>query len=212
VWNRLRVEIDVSDLTELTYFIDKKCGELQEKVRKNPAFAEYVVKRQHFDEDWELDPFVIQDTERNDLVSLDVLEVEVLNESELHAFIDVQVNREQYDYAGTTLAFILVLILAGPFAGLFSISVVVGWLNPYNITIALLSDIILVASVARFYSKRKHAITIRQRIDVVAAREGLCFLSAMRKLASLSELYEWKRKEYEDRLKYIEEALSGSSP
>ena len=46
----MRVEVDVSDLPERTYFIDKRCEELEKVLRKDPKYVECVVKRQHM---WE---------------------------------------------------------------------------------------------------------------------------------------------------------------
>ena len=203
----MRVEVEVSDLVEGVYYIDKKCENLEKIVRRNPVFAKCVVKRQSFGGDWKLDPFVIQDTKGNDLVSLQTCEVDELNESELQSFIDVQVSREQNGSSGSGLLFLMILIVVGPSAGVFSIATLSGWLTPYSIAIALSSDTIVLFSIARFYLKRRKTQSKKRHIDLVAARENSSFLSAMRKLASSSEVHDWIGNEYIDRLHYIEDNL-----
>lgn len=66
----MRVEVDVSDLDELDYYIDQKCEELEEVLRKESKFVEHRVKRRHWGGEGEFDTFVIQDVEGVDLVEL----------------------------------------------------------------------------------------------------------------------------------------------
>lgn len=46
----MRVEVDISDLEELDYYIDQKCEELEQVLREDPQFTECRVKRQHWGE------------------------------------------------------------------------------------------------------------------------------------------------------------------
>lgn len=209
----MRVEVDVSDLIELVYFRDKRCEEIEEVLRKDPKYAECIVKRRHFDKDWELDPFVIQDSEGKDLVTLDTWEVDALSNSELLSYTDIQINREQHEYLEGFMLFIMILIIIGPLGVVFSIGEIVspsGTMNPIILAIGLTFDLIFLLSVIRFYRKRKDVISKKRHIDLIAARENSTFLDALRKLASLSNIDEWKREEYMSRLQCIEDSLSGA--
>jgi hypothetical protein len=207
---RVRVEVDVSDLPEAAYFIDKRCEVLEDVLKKEPKYAECVVKRQHIAKEVESDPFVIENIGES-LIKLDTWEVDTLSDSELLSYIDVQMVTERYSYSGSALLFLMIVILLGPFAVVFSILEVVYPSSPMSSIISAIafpSDIFILLSGIILYRKRKDTKSIKHHIDLVAARENLMFLSALRKLASLSNIDKWKRGEYMSRLEYIEGSLA----
>ncbi|MFX1484152.1 MAG: hypothetical protein ACFFCP_13305, partial [Promethearchaeota archaeon] len=70
-------------------------------------------------------------------------------------------------------------------------------------------DLIILLSGIIFSRKRKGVASVKRDIDLVAARENSTFLFALRKLASLSDVSNWRQEEYTERLECIEVALSG---
>ncbi|MFW9768845.1 MAG: hypothetical protein ACFFF9_11545 [Candidatus Thorarchaeota archaeon] len=210
---RLRVEVDVSDLTELAYYIDKRCNDFEKMLEANPKYAEYTVKRQHFGEDWQLDPYVIQNPQGEDLVYLEVWEMDTLSDSELVSYIEVQMNREKIDDSKGALPFAIGVICLLPSAIFFSIMEIISPSDqvisfPLGISLASVSVFLLLGG--RFYKFRRDAMSKRHHIDVMAAKENLTFLHALRKLASSASNKEsWKGDEYVKRLKHIEDEFSG---
>ncbi|MFW9810752.1 MAG: hypothetical protein ACFFE6_15355 [Candidatus Thorarchaeota archaeon] len=205
----MRVEVDVSDLTELTYFIDKKCEEIEKILRRDSKYAEYAVKRQHFGEDWQLDPYVIQDPGGEDLVYLDVWEIDALNEFELFAYSEVQMNKERIRSKGAVSFSVAVLVLL-PIAIFLPISDLIspsGSVVSFTSIAALASFLVILLLGIRFYKSRNDATSKKRVIDLVAAREDSTFLDALRRLASLTNIDDWKREEYMKRLQYIEDSF-----
>ena len=205
----MRVEVEVSDLVELIYYIDKKCGQVETVLKEDPKFAECVVKRQHFGDEWDLNPFVIQNSDGEDLATLDTWEVEALNAPELLSYTDVQINREQHDYAGRDFVFIIILCLFGPAAAFFSVFSLISPLNLVNLMGAIISILVILFFGLRFYRTRQRVVGKKRQIDLLAARESPTFLNALRTLASLSNIEDWKREEYASRLHIVESALAG---
>lgn len=205
--------MDASDLIDGVYFIDERCEELEEIFRKDPKYEDCKVRHQHIgDGEFELDPFVIRNSEGERLVTLETWEVDALSDLELLSYTDVQISREQNDYSGSALAFIIIVILLGPTAAVLSLMAIfslLGSLAPLVSTIVGALDLIILLSGIIFYRKRKGLASAKRDIDLVAARENSTFLFALRKLASLSDVSNWKQKEYTERLKCIEVGLSG---
>jgi len=209
----MRVEVDVSDLVDGAYFIDEKCEELEAILRKDLKYAECKVKRRHMGEgEWKLDPFVIQNSKREDLTTLETWEVSALDDSEILSYTDVQIDRELCDYSGSALLFTIILILLGPMAITFSVLGVSLYSSSVNQIIAVLAvvlDLLVLLSGVSLYRRRKEGKSRKRHIDLVAAREDSTFLNALRKLVELSDQENWKRDEYVKRLGYIENALTG---
>jgi hypothetical protein len=206
------VEVHISDLNELDYYIDEKCKELEEVLRKDFKFAEYRVKRQHWGEDGEFDTFVIQDPEGVDLVTLNTWEVDTLNEDEFLSYTDVQIRREQHSYIERAFFFVLTLAIFVPIGMspiLFGTLLSPGFTDTIFAPLSLVAWIIILLSMIIFYRKRKQVIFEQQQIDIQAARENSAFLYALRKLASLTGEEVWMRDEFQSRLQYIEDTLVG---
>ncbi|NHI90706.1 MAG: hypothetical protein EAX87_14390 [Candidatus Thorarchaeota archaeon] len=204
----MRVEVDISDLDELDYYIDEKSEELEKALRDEPKFAGYIVKRQHWGGDGEFDTFVIQDLDGKDLVALDNWEVETLSASELLLYADVQIGREQHDYAGSDFFFVIIVCLFGPAAVFFSIFSLISPVNPVSLIGTVVSILMIAIFGLRFFRIRQEVLFNKHQIDLIAARENSTFLSALRKLASLSNIEDWKHGEYRRRLKSVEDSLA----
>jgi hypothetical protein len=211
-WKIMRVEVEISDLPEGAYFIDKGCVEVEAVLRKDPRYEQCVVKRQHFGGDYTLDPFVIQDLDGEDLTTLNTWEVDALNDSELLSYADVQIRRERHTYSGTLLLFIFSVILLAPFAAVFSIMTIILYSSSVGSVmsdIAIVSSLLLLLSVANYYRRRKDTTSKKRQIDITAARESLSFLDALRRLASLCDIDETEKQEYSKRVQYTESELAG---
>jgi len=206
----VRVEVDISDLEELDYYIDQKCEELEQVLREDPQFTECRVKRQHWGGDGEFDTFVIQNADGVDLIELNTWEVEPLDETEILSYVDVKIRRESHSYLESAFLFILILAIfgtAGVMFILFEFALYNGTLDIEPIIISFASFVIVLLTTIWFYRKRKHVMNEKNQIDVLAAREDLVFLSALRKLASLTGEEVWMLDEFKSRLKFIEDSL-----
>jgi hypothetical protein len=208
----VRVEVDFSDLEEMAYYIDERSKDLEVMLKNDSGFSECRVKRQHWGGDGEYDTFVIQDKEGNDLHSLDIWEVEALNDSELLSIINANIQREPLEYSGSTFLLIVLSIFTTPFATVFPIMALINPSNPKNpitITIGFLAFLILFLYVSMYFKRRGMMISEKRRIDLTAAQENSTFLAALQKLAS--EIYKdkWKYEEYRKRLEFVEDVLSG---
>jgi hypothetical protein len=142
------------------------------------------------------------------LVALDNWEVETLSASELLLYADVQIGREQYDYAGSDFFFLLITCIFGPITIGFSIFSLTSSFNPVFLVVALGSILLIVIFGMRFFRIRQEVLFNKHQIDLIAARENSTFLSALRKLASLSNIEDWKHEEYRSRLKSVEDSLA----
>ena len=81
---------EFSGLAYDEYFIDRKCKELERAMRENPEFSEYRLKRQHWGEDWKLDPYFVQDEDEDNLIVMESETVEALSDSEFLSFVDAE--------------------------------------------------------------------------------------------------------------------------
>lgn len=206
----MRVEVDFSDLEEMDYYIDERSKELEKTLKKEARFAECRVKRQRWGGDGEYDTFVVQDDGRKDLLSLDIWEVESLNDSELQSIINANIQREPLEYSGSTFLLFILSIFTIPFATVFPIMALINPSNPKNpiaIAIGILAFLILFLYVVMYFRRRSRMISEKRRIDLTMTQENSTFLTALQKLAS--EIYkdEWKYEEYRKRLQFVEDAL-----
>ncbi|MDH4214232.1 MAG: hypothetical protein OEV85_09955 [Candidatus Thorarchaeota archaeon] len=119
----MRGETSISDLRANGFYIDEKCDEINEVLRKNPEYAEYEVRRQHIGDDWTLDPYIIQDEGKAELMLLAPEEVNTLNDSELLAYIDVQMKR--LDCSENYALFLLATLVLAPTSAINSLMVIV---------------------------------------------------------------------------------------
>jgi len=190
------------------YYIDKKCDEIKAILKKNPEYADYNVGRQHWGDDWDLDPYVIQDESKAELMILAPDEVNALDDSELLAYIDVQMKR--LDCSENYALFLLATLVLTPVAAINSL-MVIAYQSTIDITRALATTFVLVfltlLSGVMYYTRRKTMRTNRRQIDLEVAGENSIFLSALQKLAALSDNSEWKDQENRKRLQYIENRL-----
>lgn len=200
-------EEDFSDLPFDTYFVDKRCKELEKVMRENPEFTGYEVIRKSWGKDWKLDPFFIQNEDGENLIFLEPEIVDALSDSEFRAYIDVQIKHigcyeETFWFLIATLVLTPAIILS-PIMALFlfpNIDIRVVGISLILYPIFLIPGII-------YYRKRNRMISKKRHIDLVEAQENSMFLSALRKLVSIPNLDYGT--EYRMRLQYIEDTLEG---
>ena len=202
--------MDTSDLDDFEYYKDKRCDEIRELLGENPEYAEYQVVRQHWGSDWKLDPYIIQDEDKVDLIILAPEEVNALSDSELRAYVSVEMKR--LDCSEGYVFFLLATTVLTPVAIINSIGVMITYssLEPIGALVTTLALVLFsILSGAMYYTRRKNMMTNRRQVDLQVAGENPVFLSALRKLAALSSTDEWHGEDYGKRLQYTEEALSG---
>lgn len=162
--------------------------------------------------DGEFDTFVIQNADGVDLIELNTWEVEPLDETEILSYVDVKIRRESHSYLESAFLFVLILVIfgtAGVMFILFEFALYNGTLDIEPIIISFASFVIVLLTTIWFYRKRKHVMNEKNQIDVLAAKEDLVFLSALRKLASLTGEEVWMLDEFKSRLKFIDDSLGG---
>jgi len=197
---------EFSGLAYDEYFIDRKCKELERAMRENPEFSEYRLKRQHWGEDWKLDPYFVQDEDEDNLIVMESETVEALSDSEFLSFVDAEMKYLEssestvwHPIALLVLIFVAMINLMGVIVYFSSLDVI----RAVSPLLALDPFAFILGTI--YYRKRKRMISTRRHIDLIEARENSMFVSALRKLVSIPNLE--RSKEYMMRLQYIESTL-----
>lgn len=188
------------------YFTDRKCKELESAMRENPEFSEYRLKRQHWGEDWKLDPYFVQDEDEDNLIVMESETVEALSDSEFLSFVDAEMKYLEssestvwHPIALLVLIFVAMINLMGVIVYFSSLDVI----RAVSPLLALDPFAFILGTI--YYRKRKRMLSTRRHIDLIEARENSMFVSALRKLVSIPNLE--RSKEYMMRLQYIESTL-----
>lgn len=193
------------------YFTDRKCKELERAMRENPEFSEYRLKRQHWGEDWKLDPYFVQDEDEANLIFMEPEIVDALSDSEFLSFVDAEMKYTESSESSVwhpivllgLLYFVTIINSIGVIIYFSSLDVI----RAVGLTLVL--DLITFILGTIYYRKRKRMISTRRHIDLIEARENPMFVSALQKLVSIPNLE--RSKEYRNRLQYIEATLEGVS-
>ena len=194
------------------YFTDRKCKELERAMRENPEFSEYRLKRQHWGEDWKLDPYFVQDEDEANLIFMEPETVDALSDSEFLSFVNAEMKYSESSESSIWHPTILLLGVLYFVAIINSIGVMIYFSSLDVIRAAgpvLILDLITFILGIIYYRKRKRMISTRRHIDLIEARENPMFVSALQKLASIPNLE--RSKEYRNRLQYIEDSFGKSS-
>ncbi|MFW9834800.1 MAG: hypothetical protein ACFFEK_12450 [Candidatus Thorarchaeota archaeon] len=192
------------------YFTDRKCKELERAMGENPDLSEYRLKRQHWGENWKLDPYFVQDEDEGNLIIMEPEIVDALNDSEFLSFVDAEM--KYIESSESTVWHPIALLALIPVAIINSLGVIIYFLSLDVIRAVgpmLALDLITFILGTIYYRKRKRMISTRRHIDLIEAQENPEFVSALQKLVSIPILDE--SREYTRRLQYIEENLERSS-
>ncbi|MFW9839147.1 MAG: hypothetical protein ACFFE7_16650, partial [Candidatus Thorarchaeota archaeon] len=111
----MKIEIDATDLKWGTYYKDDRCSEVERILQKIPRYSECEVKRQHYDDDFTYDPYILQDEGGEDILILEGWQIDALNASELISFVKVELRRAQYSDRVEAVALLVIMasILVG---------------------------------------------------------------------------------------------------
>ena len=204
---RMETKVDVSNLGVSDYYIDERSKKLEKLLRSDTRFREYRVRRQHWKRNREDDLFVIQDDEEFDLITLETLEVNTLSDSELLSYINVEMKR--LECSENTTLFLLATMTLMPVAIILSAVTIIDFSNR-NIVGKMIMDFVIILltifSAAMYLSKRRVMMTSQRKVDLIAAREDVMFLSALRKLADIPANDELETENYRKRLQDIDGA------
>ena len=204
------MSVEVNDILEGQYYIDEKCKSLQALLTTEPRFEGYIVKRQHWYEEYSSDSFIIQDTCGKDILTLEPWEIDALTDSKFLSYVDVLVNREpqkvfEYWYANLVIAFLVfpVVLVISVLDTVFP--------NRGISTTALVSTLLLMFLYAIVsYKEWRDTRSYNLRLDLAAAREDPMFVEALRELAAVPKSEYMYKNEHVKRLKKLETALAGS--
>jgi hypothetical protein len=193
------------------YFTDRKCKELERAMRENPEFSEYRLKRQHWGEDWKLDPYFVQDEDEANLIFMEPEIVDGLSDSEFLSFVDTEMKDTESSESSVWHPIVLLGLLY--FVTIINSIGVIIYFSSLDVIRAvgpmLVLDLITFILGTIYYRKRKRMISTRRHIDLIEARENPMFVSALQKLVSIPNLE--RSKEYRNRLQYIEDSFGKSS-
>ena len=193
------------------YFTDRKCKELERAMRENPEFSEYRLKRQHWGEDWKLDPYFVQDEDKANLIFMEPEIVYALSDSEFLSFVDAEMKYTESSESSVWHPIVLLGLLY--FVAIINSIGVIIYFSSLDVIRAvgpmLVLDLITFILGTIYYRKRKRMISTRRHIDLIEARENPMFVSALQKLVSIPNLE--RSKEYRNRLQYIEDSFGKSS-
>ncbi|MFW9768849.1 MAG: hypothetical protein ACFFF9_11565 [Candidatus Thorarchaeota archaeon] len=199
-------EEEFSGLAYDEYFTDRKCKELESAMRENPEFSEYRLKRQHWGEDWKLDPYFVQDEDEANLIFIEPEIVDALSDSEFLSFVDAEM--KYIESSESTVWHPIALLALIPVAIINSMGVMI-YFSSLDLIRAvgpmLALDLITFILGTIYYRKRKRMIATRRHIDLIEARENPIFISALQKLVSIPNVE--KSEDYMKRLRYIEDSL-----
>lgn len=205
---RVNVEVNISDLDLYDYYIDERSKKLEKLLRNDTRFGYCRVKREHWGGDGDDDPFVIQDDEGFDLITLETLQVNTLSESELLSYIDVEI--KHLECSENHIIFLLGIIVLLPVA-VSSIVMMIIYNTNINLSLTFFLTSVVICFMLLFgvmyYTRRNTMIASRRQIDLKAAQEDSTFLSAIKKLATAPDTDEWDVSDYKRRLEYIEDVV-----
>ena len=200
-----------SSLAYDEYFTDRKCKELERVMRENPEFGGYRLKRQHWGEDWKLDPYFVQDEDEANLIFMEPEIVDALSDSEFLSFVNAEM--KYLESSESTVWHPIALLGLIPIVAIFNLIGLIGYFSSLDVIRAagpmLTLDLITFILGTIYYRKRKRMISTRRHIDLIEARENPMFVSALQKLVSIPNLE--RSKEYRNRLQYIEDSFGKSS-
>ncbi|MFW9921259.1 MAG: hypothetical protein ACFFED_16780 [Candidatus Thorarchaeota archaeon] len=209
------VDTDVSELSELPYYRDTRCEEVEDILRAGSKYSSCAVERlKQIDEFQEFgDLFDVQDENENHLVYLYEHEVDTLDNAELAVFAFVQEEREKASDGLVKwwgLGFILIILgMAGILTGLL-LYAAFSFLAPIFPFWLFLSMLFQLAGGGIFLIQNQAMKNRRRDIDIIYASENASFLKALTKLASLSEATSKVSDSYKDRLLFVEEKIGMS--
>ncbi len=205
--------MDISDLPDMAYYRDQRCEELEGILGESPDYKDCVVKRFNQLEEFKEqgDPFDVQDATGEHLVWLFQHEVDTLDASEIVVFSAVQRERER---ASESMVKWIVLTLILLFIGSVGIATtLVLWFmftsfSPLFPFLFPLSVLVLVCGILVFYIEKRVSESMGRDIDFRYASENPAFLSALQKLAPLSDPKNDLVEDYNKRLTSLEEEMT----
>jgi hypothetical protein len=194
--------VEVSDIIQGLYYIDKKCHELKEILEKHGKYTECIVKRWHWRGDWEDDIIVIQEPNGEILVEIWVWELDALTPSELISYIEfgsgpeVEVERAE-DLAALMISISLLALIA---SFIFFLSSWGGTLQNPMFQIMLVSTFLSILFTMIYRSIRSKRMKRRRELARELAQKDPDYIAALRKLVSLKDISQWMKTEYRKRL------------
>ncbi len=206
----LTVEVDASDLPDLTYYRDERCQDIEGMLRETSEYTDCVVKRCHQPSEFQEygDPFAIQDSEEEILAWIYEWEVNALNKPELIALIGVRSERGKISDSAIPLQF------GGGFAVFFGICMVGAQLilslmgNAPPVEIFFVPGVLLVfIGLIVFFVGSRRDRGRKKELDIETAKSDPSFLSALRKLASIADTEYKDAGEFAERLRKVEKEI-----
>jgi hypothetical protein len=205
------VLMDLADIADNTYYQDKFCKEIETILAKDSRFEGCRVKRLRLHESApELkDPFDILTSEGKHVVWFYEWELEILGDSEIPSYLEVQKKREQnldahisWDLSSWVVMFIgFVAFLVD--VGLMFLDLAT---QTAFIFFPITMSVLLFGLVLNFMSKTRRRVS-EKKLDIDSAKGDPLFLRALRKLSVLSESGIKELEEYSERLEKVEKAI-----
>jgi len=205
------VRLDLTDIEDHMEYRDQKCEELEDILRKDSRFEGCIVKRIRLQKEApELkDPFDIQKKDGTHSVWLNEWEFDILSEPEILSYLDVQRKKEEVSDSYACwwfLGFMVIMTGACSVVALFLMYMIgIGELQfVFEQLPTAVVGLVLGLLLVYITSRRKRIGMIRR--DIESARENPLFISALRKLATLSGVGNKDKDRYANRLREIEDS------
>ena len=207
----MRDEIESSNVKYNAFYRDDRCKELEEILREDSKFREYIVEREHFgDEDLDTDPYIIKDAEGKEVFMLEKWQIDALNPSELLSYLNVEQKRNPCDWSDWSERAAFNLFAVSFLVGImFSIVSFAFYLDANYLKlmggIHIVAYSIMIGSAILYFLKHKKSNLKKHEIDLKEAESNPSFLEALQKLAAVpkSEYDYLYNAEYIERLEYI---------
>ena len=204
------MRIEVGDIIEGQYYTDERCERLQALLKTEAEFDGYIVRRQHWYEEYDLDPFIIQDTSGEDMLTLEPWEVDALTGSEFLSYVDVQVNNDPQEISVNSVTILTVMFMVFPLV-LILLNLEIAFPHRGISMMILVPTLLLILLYAIVSYKRwRNTTSHNLQLDLALVREDPMFLEALRKLAAVPKSEYMYKDEHVKRLRKIETALAGN--
>lgn len=203
-------DLDISDIPFNSFYGDEKCKKLERILRQEPEFAEYKAKRYRTEDNPTQDSYVIiNEGEKEEyMMWMNEWEVDALDDSEMLSYVSVTIKTSRKPNPVENW-----MIAAALFAAFFFSSILLYYIVPefqtysFYSVLSLTSFLLMVIFGVLTYSKSKsHARQIKD-IYIELMQQHPLFLQAVRRFASLTNITDSKRAEYEERLDKLEQML-----
>jgi hypothetical protein len=178
-------------------------------IQEDLMLEEYKVRRRRMAQVHDMDPFIVQDPQDNEVVHLERYEIDALERAQLLSYIKARKEIELIE-SSDEVTLIIPILFASLFATLLIVIALnpVLVINPLFIAVLVLLPVLATSSGYFAYGRAKSSMFFNNELLAAIIKENPTFLDSLRLLADKSTAKDWKKKEYRREVQYYENMLS----